>query len=70
MAYVPNWPGNICDNWSNHVHSIQGGRGMHTLGILLWMVAWSVVTFAIDDKARVWLLQRRDGLWQASLLSW
>gem|GEM_PF-6970015 len=36
---------------------------MHTLGILLWMVAWSVVTFAIDDKARVWLLQHRDGLW-------
>jgi len=32
VADVSYWSGNICDNWGNHVHSIQGGRGMHALG--------------------------------------
>jgi len=32
VADVSYWSGNRCDNRGNHVHSIQGGRGMHALG--------------------------------------
>jgi len=32
------------------MHAILVGCGMHTLGILLWIVAWSVVTICYCTK--------------------
>jgi hypothetical protein len=44
VADVPYQPGDICDNRGNLVRSILVGCGMHTLGILLAVVAGCVVT--------------------------
>jgi hypothetical protein len=52
VAMVSYWLGDICGNRGNPIHFIPGGRGMYTLGILLWVVAWTVVTFTITDKAK------------------
>ena len=53
MADGSYWSGNICGNRGNHVSSILVGRGMHTLGILLGMVALGVVTICRCNKTRL-----------------
>ena len=52
MAMVSYWLGDICGNRGNSMHSILVGRGMYTLGILLGMVAWDVVTLCHWNEAR------------------
>jgi len=53
VADVSYRPGDICDHRGNSIHSILVGRGMHTLGNSLWVVAWSVVTMCHCDKDEV-----------------
>jgi hypothetical protein len=42
VADAAHWPGDMRGGWGNLVRSIPGWCGMHSLGILLRMVAWVV----------------------------
>ena len=79
MEDVSYWPGNICDNRGNHVHSIQGGLGMHALGTYALVHAlMSSLNGCLEcyDDYHCWqdnggvVVQRRAGLRQANLLPW
>ena len=55
MADVSYYLGDICGNRVNPMHSSVGGCEVHTLGILLGMVAWIIgmICYCWQDKGEV-----------------